>query len=173
LVILYIPTYILFRIMSSKIFSKNNLTYFLFSCYSVDMMKLRKKEKKEFINKLRPYVGSRLKSMKVSEGWTLTEISREIGIAQSHLSEMLKHKKYPEGGLNQNNLIKLLRGGIVSTDELKRRVSLNNKELNHLNSLSIHEDKALVEEIMKLRAAGSEHDPVLVLRKYREENNID
>lgn len=137
------------------------------------MMKLRKKEKKEFINKLRPYVGSRLKSMKVSEGWTLTEISREIGIAQSHLSEMLKHKKYPEGGLNQNNLIKLLRGGIVSTDELKRRVSLNDKELNHLNSLSIHEDKALVEEIMKLRAAGSEHDPVLVLRKYREENSID
>jgi hypothetical protein len=129
---------------------------------------LRKSERKRLYAKLVDYASKRLRIMVEIEGeWSVVEISRRTGIPQNRLSEIRNYQNYKNNPLNPRLFGQMIKGGIVSIDEVQKNVDLTEREARELELFRIYEDRGLQEEIRACVEAGL--DPVKILRRARLE----
>lgn len=131
------------------------------------------KEKKICINKLKPYIGERLKSLTAKDArWTQKELGEALGVAQNRMSEMVNYENYPDGGLNEAILINLLSGGeeILTVTELIKNVRLTEREKEYLKRFEAFQDPGVRERVLKIIDGGL--DLKVELDKIIQENGL-
>ena len=114
---------------------------------------MRKAEVKKLYEKLVEYIGKKLIYLNQVEEWTDVEIASKIGVAGPRLSEI---KGYKKGGrlMSENTLAALIGGDIVTIEEFKKHVDLNEDEAAYLDSLALVKNKPLREKVQEAISAG-------------------
>jgi len=103
--------------------------------------------------------------VEIEREWSVTEISRLTGIPQNRLSEIRNYHNYKNNPLTSKILGQLIKGGIVSIDELRTHVELSEKEARELDLFHVFENRELQEEIRACLEAKL--DPVKLLQQAR------
>jgi len=127
---------------------------------------LRRKEKKELLEKVTEYVGRKLAFMASVEGWTYVEISSVTGVPQNRLSEYVHFEKH-ERTVTEEHLALFIGGGILSVQEMKEKLDLNEAEANYIHTLTVYENETLRKYALKFQESGT--DPGKLLQRLWEE----
>lgn len=129
---------------------------------------MRKVEFKKMYQKLMDYIGKKILYFNQIEEWTDVEIASKCKIAAPRLSEIKNYKK--DGRImSENTLISLIDGGIVTIEELKEKIELNETEEEYIESLSLAGDKPLRTKILKAKKAGIDIE-ALIDKALQEKN---
>lgn len=128
--------------------------------------KLRLKEKKDLMIKITRFLQKKLRFLIDVEGWTGKEIYDETGIPQNRISEILNFENY-QRPINVRILSQAITGGIMTIDEIRKNVELNEKENDFLDELSIVEDKKMMAVYQRAKRAGL--DPAEIIEKALNE----
>ena len=137
------------------------------------MIDLRKAEKKELFEKITPIISKILTNKNKIEKWTDREIYESTGVPQNRITEI---KRFGTGNyirpINEKNLISLIGGGMVKTEDLLEDIEVNEKERRYIQKLAVHQNEKLIDEAFLLTQIGE--DPAEILRRKRisiEEEN--
>ncbi len=126
---------------------------------------LRKKQKRDLLQKITALVGRKLHYLNKLEGRTYLEISDATGIPNNRISEYFHFDKH-QRALTKEHLSLFIGGGIVEVAELKKTLELSEAERDYLETLNVYEDKKLKEYAMLLKKGG--FDPGEILKKAWE-----
>jgi len=125
------------------------------------MEKLRKKERKAFLQKITVYASKKLRYMVEVEEWQYNEISRQTSIPSNRLSEIVNYNNYNHIALNERNLMLLIKGEVIMIKDIKANVNLNKKENDFVDTFIIFENEPLRELVKECSEYGL--DPVKIL----------
>ena len=129
------------------------------------MLKIKKKK---LLNRLRSgIVRDKLLYYKNVKKWNYGEIAQHCHISQQvRLTEIVQEYGVD---LAESTLVKLLKGGIVTTEELINSGAVtDDEEAQYIASLKIHENTELTKLIAQLEAKNIDY--LTILKKALEEN---
>ena len=119
---------------------------------------LTKANKKDLLRRIADVLTIELLEIKKSKTLTYKEMSTLTAIPQNRLSELIQKQK-----LNEKTLSGVIGGNIVRVADILRKVGpLTNQEKIYLENFYYHEDRELMELLLKCREAKV--DPKKVLK---------
>lgn len=113
------------------------------------METLRKKEKRDLLEKLTPVVGRAIEIFGAEKLWTDLEIARATEIPQNRLAEYKNFRKYGRT-ISEKHLLALIGKGIVTVQALKEMPGLTEREQEFLDGLGSVESETLRLKILKV-----------------------
>ena len=130
---------------------------------------LRSKDKKALRIKITRYIAKVLEDMHDTKGYSGVDIAKIYGLERSKQTEYKNYDKYHRT-VSFPDLALIIRGGIVTVDELIKNCAETKAEKEFFKSLVIYEDDALREAAYKLLKAGIK--PSKILQDALKSRNI-
>lgn len=111
---------------------------------------MRKAQKTEFFKKMSDYASKKLTYLVDVEKWENQELSEKSGIPQNRLSEIRNKQR----AMTEFWLKALISGGLITVEDIKKSVPLDNDEKKYLNGLKFLKETALLESVKAALAEG-------------------
>ena len=127
---------------------------------------LRSSDKKVLLFKATKFLAKKLEALN-RDGWTDLELSKELYISNTRLSEIKNYKNYNKP-VAEKHLILMIEKGIVTMNELKLNVASTEKEQAYFDTMTIYEDNEHRELYLEIKKLGL--NPADILKEYLKNN---
>lgn len=138
------------------------------------MEALRKAEKKELMGKVTKYIGKELTILKEHKNWSYVEMALHCGVSQNRITEITSYgEKSYNVPVNEKNLARIIKGGLVTVDGIIKNVKMNTKEKEYVEGFIVYENKRLNKNAVSYQKKGYDPGKTMELANLLREEGVD